>query len=77
MDANDNKENDHDAAEALAYLNRIALRDLPINREEEGMQRMFVNGPIYTLLRPFSSRREAYQALLLESFHTTEGKGLY
>ena len=42
MDTNDNEENDHDTAEGLAYLNRIALRDLPINREEE-MQGMLVN----------------------------------
>ena len=44
MAANDNEQNDLDAAEGLAYLNRIALRDLPINREEEEeVQRMLVN----------------------------------
>ena len=38
MTANDNEQNDHDAAKGLTYLNRIALQDLPINREEEEMQ---------------------------------------
>ena len=38
MDANDNEENDYYSAEALAYLNRIALQELPINREDEEMQ---------------------------------------
>ena len=45
MDANDNEESDYDSAEALVYLNRIALRDLPINREEQEIQRSKVNGP--------------------------------
>ncbi len=35
MAANANEQNDLDAAEGLAYLNRIALQELPINREEE------------------------------------------
>ena len=39
MAVNDNEKNDHDAAEGLAYLNRIALQELPINLEEE-MQRI-------------------------------------
>ena len=43
MAANDDEQNDLDAAEGLAYLNRIALQDLPINREEEEMQWMLVN----------------------------------
>ena len=43
MAANANKQNDLDAAEGLAYLNRIALQELPINREDEEMQRMLVN----------------------------------
>ena len=75
MNANDDEENDYDAAEALAYLNRIALRYLP-NREEESKECWLtgcLNGPPYH--DPF--RREAYQALLLESFHTTEGKGVH
>ena len=38
MAANDDEENNYDAAEGLAYLNRIALQELPINREEEEMQ---------------------------------------
>ena len=41
--ANDKEQNDHDVAEGLAYLNRIALRDLPINCEEGEMQGMLVN----------------------------------
>ena len=57
MTANDNEQNDHDVAEGLADLNRIALQELPINREEEEMQRMLVNGPFdrSILSRPFSS----------------------
>ena len=38
MAANDDEENNYDAAEGLAYLNQIALQELPINREEEEMQ---------------------------------------
>ena len=38
MAAIDDKQNDLDAAEGLADLNRIALQDLPINREDEEMQ---------------------------------------
>ena len=38
MAANDDEENYLDAAESLADLNRIALQDLPINREDEEMQ---------------------------------------
>ncbi len=38
MAANDNEQNDHDATEGLADLNRIALLELPKNREEEEMQ---------------------------------------
>ena len=30
-----------------------------------------------TLLRHFSSRKEAYQALLLDSFHRKKRKGIY
>ena len=79
MAANDNEQNDHDAAEGLADLNRIALLELPKNREEEEMQRIAVNGPFdkSILSRPFSSGSEAYQALILESFHTTNRKGIY
>ncbi len=79
MAANDDEQNDHDATEGLADLNRIALQELPINREEEEMQRIAVNGPfdISILSRPFSSRTEAYRALLLDSFHTTKRKGIY
>ena len=80
MAANANEQNDLDAAEGLAYLNRIALQELPINREDEEMQRIAVNGPFDEsdlLSRQFSSRSEAYRALLLESFHTTNRKGLY
>ena len=43
MAANANEQNDLDATEGLAYLNRIALQDLPINREEEEMEGMLVN----------------------------------
>ena len=43
MAANDDEENYLDAAEGLAYLNRIALQELSINREDEEMQRMLVN----------------------------------
>ena len=43
MAAIDDEQNDLDAAEGLAYLNRIVLQDLPINREEEEMQWMLVN----------------------------------
>ena len=43
MAANANEQNDLDAAEGLADLNRIALQELPINREDEEMQRMLVN----------------------------------
>ena len=80
MAANANEQNDLDAAEGLAYLNRIALQELPINREDEEMQRIAVNGPFDEsdlLSRQFSSGSEAYRALLLESFHTTNRKGLY
>ena len=38
MAANDDEQNDLDAAEGLADLNRIALQELPINLEEEEMQ---------------------------------------
>ena len=79
MAAIDDEQNDLDAAEGLAYLNRIALQELPINREEEEMQRIAVNGPFAEsiLSRQFSSGSEAYQALLLDSFHRTKRKGLY
>ena len=44
MAFNDNEQNDYDVAEDLAYLNWIALHELPINREvEEEMQRIVVN----------------------------------
>ena len=43
MAAIDDEQNDLDAAEGLADLNRIALQDLPINREEEEMEGMLVN----------------------------------
>ena len=79
MAANANEQNDLDGAEGLAYLNRIALQELPINREDEEMQRIAVNGPFdeSILSRQFSSRSEAYRALLLDSFHRTKRKGLY
>ena len=38
MAANDDEQNDLDPTEGLAYLNRIALQELPINREDEEMQ---------------------------------------
>ena len=38
MAAIDDEQNDLDADEGLADLNRIALQDLPINREDEEMQ---------------------------------------
>ena len=80
MAANAHEQNDLDAAEGLAYLNRIALQDLPINREDEEMEGIAVNGPYDEsdlLSRQFSSGSEAYRALLLESFHTTKRKGIY
>ena len=43
MAANANEQNNLDAAEGLADLNRIALQDLPINREDEEMEGMLVN----------------------------------
>ena len=43
MAANANEQNDLDPTEGLAYLNRIALQELPINREEGEMQGMLVN----------------------------------
>ena len=43
MAAIDDEQNDLDAAEGLADLNRIALQELSINREDEEMQRMLVN----------------------------------
>ena len=43
MAANDDEQNDLDDAEGLADLNRIALQDLPINREDEEMEGMLVN----------------------------------
>ena len=38
MAAIDDEQNDLDAAEGLAYLNWIALQELPINREDEETQ---------------------------------------
>ena len=38
MTANANEQNNYNAAEGLADLNRIALQELPINREDEEMQ---------------------------------------
>ena len=38
MAAIDDKQNYLDAAEGLVDLNRIALQELPINREDEEMQ---------------------------------------
>ena len=78
--ANDNEQNDLDAAEGLACLNRIALQELPINREDEEMEEIAVNGPFDEsdlLSTQFSSRAEAYQALQSHSFHRTKLKGLY
>ena len=43
MAANANEQNVLDPTEGLADLNRIALQELSINREEEEMQRMLVN----------------------------------
>ena len=43
MAAIDDEQNDLGAAEGLADLNRIALQDLPINREDEEMEGMLVN----------------------------------
>jgi len=43
MAAIDDEQNDLDGAEGLADLNRIALQELSINREDEEMQRMLVN----------------------------------
>ena len=43
MDANDNEENEYDDAEGLACLtdlNRIELRYLPVNQEEEIQQEL-------------------------------------
>ena len=78
MTANDNEQNDHDGTEGLVDLNRVTLQELPINREEE-VQQMLINGPFdkSILSRHFSSLKEAYQALLLESFYTTKRKGIY
>ena len=80
MAANANEQNDLDAAEGLADLNRIALQDLPINREDEEMEGIAVNGPYDEsdlLSTQFSSRKEAYRALQLDSYHRTKLKGLY
>ena len=38
MAAIDDEQNNYDAAEGLADLNRIALQELPRNREDEEMQ---------------------------------------
>ena len=38
MATNAHEQNNYDAAEGLADLNRIALQELPINREDEEMQ---------------------------------------
>ena len=38
MAANAHEQNNYDATEGLAYLNWIALLELPKNREEEEMQ---------------------------------------
>ena len=43
MATNAHEQNNYDGAEGLADLNRIALQDLPINREDEEMEGMFVN----------------------------------
>ena len=80
MAAIDDEQNDLDAAEGLADLNRIALQDLPINREDEEMEGIAVNGPYDEsdlLSTQFSSRKEAYRALQLDSYHRTKLKGLY
>ena len=80
MAANANEQNDLDAAEGLAYLNRIALQELPINREDEEMEEIAVNCPFdksNLLSTQFSSRAEAYQALQLHSFHRMKLKGMY
>ena len=80
MAANANEQNDLDAAEGLADLNRIALQDLHINREDEEMEGIAVNGPYDEsdlLSTQFSSRKEAYRALQLDSYHRTKLKGLY
>ena len=80
MAANDDEENYLDAAEGLADLNRIALQDLPINREDEEMEGISVNGPFNEsdlLSTQYSSGSEAYRALQLDSYHCTQRKGLY
>ena len=43
MATNAHEQNNYDAAEGLADLNRIALQELPINREDEEMEGMLVN----------------------------------
>ena len=40
MPDNANEQNDLDPTEGLAYLNRIALQELSINREDEEMEGM-------------------------------------
>ena len=80
MAAIDDEQNDLDAAEGLVDLNRIALQDLPINREDEEMEGIAVNGPYDEsdlLSTQYSSRKEAYRALQLDSYHRTKLKGLY
>ena len=75
MAANANEQNDLDAAEGLADLNRIALQDLPINREDEEMEGIAVNGPYDEsdlLSTQYSSGSEAYRALQLDSYHRTQ-----
>ena len=43
MPDNANEQNDLDPTEGLADLNRIALQELSINREDEEMEGMLVN----------------------------------
>lgn len=45
MTTNEDEQNDLDVAEGLADLNRVALQDLPINREDKEMEGITVNGP--------------------------------
>ena len=70
MAANANEQNSLDAAEGLADLNRTALQDLPINREDEEMEGIAVNGSFDEsdlLSTQFSSGSEAYRALQLDN----------
>ena len=67
MAAIDDEQNDLDAAEGLADLNRIALQDLPINREGEEWKELRLT--VHTMNPTSSQHNIPLEKKLIERFN--------